>query len=169
MVHAILNALPEAIEMGLRIPLVYNSGGYDLASTIKLLDDVFDIYMPDIKYMDNTIASAFSGVEDYIEYVSDSLFEMHRQVGDLVADQSGVAQRGLIIRHLIMPGHISNTKKVIDFVRSLSSRTFLNLMDQYHPAYKAKDYGSLNRRITSTEYQEAYDYAIAVGLLRLAG
>ena len=167
MVHAILLALPEAIEMGLKIPLVYNSGGYDLPSTIKLLDGVVDIYMPDMKYMDNEIAKKYSGADDYVEFAIESIHEMHQQVGDLVVDHLGIAQRGLIIRHLIMPGHISDTKKVIDFIRSLSSNTYFNLMDQYHPAYKANDYKFLNRRITSKEYQEAYNYAISVGLNRL--
>ena len=167
-VHSILNALPDAIEMGLRVPLVYNSGGYDLPSTIKLLDDVFDIYMPDVKYMDNSIARKYSGVVDYVENVSSSIKEMHRQVGDLIVDQMGIAKRGLIIRHLIMPGKSSNTKKVIDFVKSLSTNTFLNLMDQYHPAYKARDHEHLNRRITSSEYEKAYDYATSVGLKRIA-
>jgi putative pyruvate formate lyase activating enzyme len=93
---------------------------------------------------------------------------MYRQVGDLVMDEMGIAQHGLIIRHLIMPENISDTKKVIDFIRSLSSNVYINLMDQYHPAYKANNYENLNRRITPTEYQEAYDYAIYVGLNRLA-
>jgi putative pyruvate formate lyase activating enzyme len=168
MVHSILNALPEAIEMGLRIPLVYNSGGYDEPATIRLLDDVFDIYMPDMKYMDNQIAKQFSGVENYVEYATESIGEMYQQVGDLVVDHLGIAERGLIIRHLIMPGNISDTKKVIDFVRSLSPNTYFNLMDQYHPAYKAKDYKSLTRRITSNEYTEAYEYAISAGLSQLA-
>ena len=168
MVYSILNALPEAIDMGLRIPLVYNSGGYDLPITIKLLDGVFDIYMPDMKYMDNRIAKKYSGADNYVEFATESILEMHQQVGDLVVDQMGIAQRGLIIRHLIMPGNISDTKKIIDFVRSLSSNTYFNLMDQYHPSYKANDYEFLNRRITSKEYQEAYDYAISVGLNQLA-
>jgi len=167
MVHSILNALPQAIEMGLNIPLVYNSGGYDLSSTIRLLEDIFDIYMPDMKYMDNSIAHTFSGVDNYVEFATDSIREMHLQVGDLVVDSNGIAQRGLIIRHLILPGQISDTKKVIDFVRSISANTYFNLMDQYHPAYKADNYQSINRRITSNEFREACDYAISVGLNRL--
>jgi len=168
MAHIILNALPEAIEMGLKIPLVYNSGGYDLLSTIKLLDDVFDIYMPDIKYMDNKIAFELSGVDDYVEFATESIFEMHKQVGDLVIDNNGVAHRGMIIRHLVMPGNISCTKKIIELVRSISPNTYFNLMDQYHPAYKAKDYKLINRKITSKEYLEAHNYAISAGLNRLA-
>ena len=169
MIHSILNALPEAIEMGLNIPLVYNSGGYDLISTIRLLDGVFDIYMPDIKYMDNGIAKELSGIDNYVEFVMESIYEMHRQVGDLQVDKMGIAQKGLIIRHLIMPDNIAKTAKVIDLIESISPNTYFNLMDQYHPAFKAGQIKKINRRITSKEYQEAYNYAITAGLTRIAG
>ncbi|MGD9329493.1 MAG: hypothetical protein PVH48_11040 [Cyclobacteriaceae bacterium] len=169
MVSAILNALPEAIEMGLNIPLVYNSGGYDLASTIELLDGIFDIYMPDLKYMDNGIANELSGIDDYVERATESVLEMHRQVGDLEVDEYGIARKGLIIRHLVMPDNIAKTDKIIDFVRDLSTNTYLNLMDQYRPAYHAMSNPKINRKLTSEEFNIAYNYALNNGLSRIAG
>lgn len=168
MIHAILNALPPAIEMGLNIPLVYNSGGYDEVSTIQLLEGIFDIYMPDMKYMDNRIAKELSGVDDYVEHATASILEMHRQVGDLKIDENGLARRGLIIRHLVLPGQIAATNKVIDFVASVSKDTYFNLMDQYRPAYQAGLDPRINRPLTSREFQEAYDYAVGQGLTWLA-
>ena len=168
MVHAILKALPEAIEMGLHIPLVYNSGGYDDVSTIRLLDGVFDIYMPDFKYMDNKISGELSGIDDYVEFATASILEMHRQVGDLVVDDRGIARRGLIIRHLVLPDNIAKTDKVIDYVNSISQNTYFNLMDQYRPAFNANKYIKINRRLTRAEYEQAYNYAVSTGLKRLA-
>ena len=168
MVHAILNSLPEAIEMGLNIPLVYNSGGYDAVSTIRLLEGVIDIYMPDFKYMDNTISKELSGAEDYIEAASGSIREMHRQVGDLQTDDQGIARKGLIVRHLVLPGNVAKTDKVIDFVNALSPNTYFNLMAQYRPSFKADEFNQINRQLTMREYQEALSYAKTVGLKRLA-
>lgn len=169
MVHSILNALPEAIEMGLNIPLVYNSGGYDLESTIETLDGIIDIYMPDFKYMDNDIASELSGVDDYVEMAMESIFEMHRQVGNLQMNEYGVAQKGLIIRHLVMPDNIAQSYKVIDFVKELSPNTYFNLMDQYRPAYQAMANPKINRKLTAEEFNSAYKYAVDSGLTRIAG
>ena len=169
MIGAILNSLPEAIEMGLDVPLVYNSGGYDLPSTIELLEGIFDIYMPDLKYMDNNIAHELSGIDDYVEMAKESILEMHRQVGDLVVDEYGVARKGLIIRHLVMPDNIAQTYKVIDFVKKLSSNTYFNLMDQYRPAYHAMSNPKINRKLSPGEFNRAYRYALDNGLLRLAG
>jgi putative pyruvate formate lyase activating enzyme len=169
MVNAILNALPEAIEMGLNIPLVYNSGGYDLVSTVELLDGIFDIYMPDLKYMDNNIAYELSGVDDYVEMATKSIIEMYRQVGDLEVDENGIARKGIIIRHLVMPDNIAQTNKVIDFIKELSSNTYFNLMDQYRPAYHAMSNPKINRKLSSEEFNKAYKYAFDNGLSRFAG
>jgi putative pyruvate formate lyase activating enzyme len=169
MVNAILNALPEAIEMGLNIPLVYNSGGYDLASTIESLDGIFDIYMPDLKYMDNSIANELSGINDYVEMATESILEMHRQVGDLEVDEYGIGRKGIIIRHLVMPDNIAKTDRVIDFVRDLSRNTYFNLMDQYRPAYHAMSYPKINRKLTAEEFNRVYNYARHNGLSRIAG
>jgi putative pyruvate formate lyase activating enzyme len=168
MINGILSALPEAIEMGLQIPLVYNSGGYDLVSTIELLDGVIDIYMPDMKYMDNEIARQLSGIDHYVENATASILEMHRQVGDLQVNEMGIAQRGLIIRHLVLPDNIAKTNKVIDFIKSLSPNTYFNLMDQYRPAYHADQNPKINRRLSAKEFQDAYHYANSSGLIRIA-
>jgi putative pyruvate formate lyase activating enzyme len=169
MVSAILNALPEAIEMGLNIPLVYNSGGYDLVSTIKLLNGIFDIYMPDLKYMDNGIANELSGIDDYVERATESIVEMQRQVGDLEVDEYGIARKGIIIRHLVMPDNIAETCKVIDFVRKLSKDPYFNLMDQYRPAYHAMSNPKINRKLTAEQFNNAYQYALDTGLSRISG
>jgi putative pyruvate formate lyase activating enzyme len=168
MVSAIMNALPEAIEMGLNIPLIYNSGGYDLASTIELLEGIFDIYMPDLKYMDNSIAYQLSGINDYVERVTESIVEMHRQVGDLKVNEKGIAQKGLIIRHLVMPDNIAQTYKVVDFVKGLSTNTYFNLMDQYRPAYHAMSNPKINRKLSAEEFSRAYNYAVDAGINRIA-
>ena len=168
MISAILNALPQAIEMGLNIPLVYNSGGYDLVSTIELLDGIFDIYMPDLKYMDNNTANELSGIDDYVERATVSIVEMHRQVGDLQVNTQGIAQKGLIIRHLVMPDNMAQTDKVIDFVRDLSANTYFNLMDQYRPAYHAMSNPKINRKLRAEEFNRAYTYAVDSGLSRIA-
>ena len=169
MINAIMNALPEAIEMGLNIPLVYNSGGYDLASTIEILEEIFDIYMPDFKYMDNDIANELSGIDDYVERATESIVEMHRQVGDLQVNEYGIAQKGLVIRHLVMPDNIAQTYRVIDFVKELSTNTYFNLMDQYLPAYHAMSNPKINRKLTGEEFNRAYKYAVDIGLTRIAG
>ena len=168
MVHAILKALPRAIENGLRVPLVYNSGGYDSIDTIQLLEGIFDIYMPDLKYFDNQIALKLSGIPNYVEAATHAICEMYKQVGDLVLDDSGIAVRGLIVRHLILPENLADTYKTIDFIRSLSKETYLNLMDQYRPAYHAYQDPRIGRRITSEEFIKALNYAKNAGLNRCA-
>jgi len=167
MVHTIVTALPEAIEKGLRIPLVYNSGGYDAVETIQLLDGIFDIYMPDFKYFNNQTAYRLSGINNYVEEASKAIFEMHRQVGDLKMNNQGIAYRGLIIRHLILPENQADTFKVIHFIKTLSENTYLNLMNQYRPEFHACNEPLINRRINSEEFEEAIKYANKVGLKRI--
>ena len=163
----IVEALIFAIENGLEIPIVYNCGGYESVETLKLLEDIIDIYMPDIKYSIDENALKFSGIQNYWEVVTKALKEMHRQVGDLKISKRGIAQRGLLIRHLVLPNDIAGSKKVIDFVADeISTNTYLNIMDQYRPAYNASKYKKLNRRITPSEYKEVVDYAISKGLMR---
>jgi len=167
-VAQILRALPLAIEKGLDLPLVYNTGGYDLVSTLKFLDGVFDIYMPDFKYSDPEVAKKLSDAPDYPEVAKSALREMHRQTGDLITDKKGVAQRGLIIRHLVLPENLAGTEEVMKFISSeISKDSYVNVMDQYHPAYRAKDFPALNRRITSQEYNDALNMAKKYGLHRL--
>jgi putative pyruvate formate lyase activating enzyme len=166
----ILRALPLAIEKGLDLPLVYNTGGYDLVSTLELLEGVFDIYMPDFKYSDSEVAKRFSNAPDYPEIVKSALKEMHRQTGDLITDNKGIAQRGLIIRHLVLPENLAGTEEVMRFISSeLSKDSYVNVMDQYHPAYKANEFLPLDRRITSEEYNSAIKTTKKYGLWRIDG
>ena len=167
-VPQILEALEIAIELGLQIPLVYNSGGYDSVETLKLLDGIVDIYMPDMKYSDENIAKELSGIENYPEINRAAVREMHRQVGDLQLDKEGIAQQGLLIRHLVLPNNLAGTKDVVNFLaREISRYTYVNIMDQYHPCYKAFQIPNLARRISTVEFQEAIELAHEAGLNRL--
>lgn len=167
-VPQILAALPYAIERGLRVPLVYNTGGYDTVDALRLLDGVFDIYLPDLKFSDPKVAKRLCKAEDYPEVSKNAVKEMHRQVGDLVLDDKGIAQRGLIIRHLIMPGGLAGTREVMRFIaKEISPNSYVNIMDQYWPYGDAYRYPEINRRITSAEYEEAIRIAHEEGLYRL--
>ena len=164
----ILAALLYAIEGGLRLPLVYNSGGYDSLPMLRLLDGVVDVYMPDIKYSDDRMAARYSLVKGYYGAAKEALREMHRQVGDLVVED-GVAVRGLIIRHLVLPEGIAGTGEVMRFIaEELSPDSYVNVMEQYRPDHKAARYPALTRRITVEEYREALRTAHGCGLHRLA-
>lgn len=155
-VPQILNSLKSAIKMGLRIPIVYNTSGYDSVNTLKLLDGVVDIYLPDARYADNEIARKYSSAPNYFEIMKKALKEMHRQVGDLVTDKIGVARTGLIVRHLVLPEGLSGTKKIMRFIaREISPHTYISLMAQYFPAYQAGQFPPLSRRINREEYREA--------------
>jgi len=167
-VPQVLEALELAAESGLHIPLIYNSGGYDSVDTLQILDGVIDIYMPDMKYDDEVTARELSGVENYPEINKAAIKEMHRQTGDLEIDGEGVAQRGLLIRHLILPHGLAGTKSIMNFLSNEVSRnTYVNIMDQYHPCYKAFQIPSLRRRISSTEFHEALSLAQEAGINRL--
>jgi putative pyruvate formate lyase activating enzyme len=143
----------------LKIPILYNCSGYENVETLKLLEGIVDIYLPDIKYSDNETAFKYSGVKNYVEANQSALKEMRRQVGDLVVDCNGVAKKGIIIRHLVLPGNIENTKKVLYLIaKELSRKTFISLMAQYHPAYKSDKFQELLRSLTEEEYEEALNY-----------
>lgn len=164
----ILEALPAAIEKGLQIPIVYNCGGYERVSALKLLDGIVDIYMPDFKFWDNAWAERFCYAGDYRERAMEALREMHRQVGDLEIDEAGVAVRGLLVRHLVMPGGVAGTEEVMRFLAAEISRdTYVNVMDQYRPCWEANKTPAINRRITGEEYEQALDMARKAGLHRL--
>jgi putative pyruvate formate lyase activating enzyme len=153
-VAQILAAVHIAAERGLLLPLVYNTGGYDSLEALALLDGIIDIYMPDMKYGESQIARSYSKVRNYVEINQTALKEMHRQVGDLVLDQKGRARRGLLVRHLVLPQNLAGTDKVLDFVaHEISCNTYLNLMDQYRPCYRADEYPPLNRPIAAEEYR----------------
>jgi putative pyruvate formate lyase activating enzyme len=164
----ILEALELAAAKGLCLPLVYNTGGYDAIETLKLLDGIVDIYMPDMKYSDEKIAEEFSGIKSYPEINRAAVREMHRQVGDLQLDKQGVARRGLLVRHLVLPNRLAGTGGVVGFIaREISADTYLNIMAQYHPYHKAFDTPRLARPLTEHEFEEAIDLAHEHGLYRL--
>ena len=168
-VPQILRALAVAVDDGLRLPLVYNCGGYESLEVLRLLDGVVDIYMPDFKYADPGIAREYSGVKSYPAIASAALAEMHRQVGDLDLDPRGIATRGLLVRHLVLPSGLAGTAEVVRFLVGLSRNTYLNVMDQYRPCSRAHEYPPLSRRPTRAEIQEAVRVARAAGLTRLDG
>jgi len=164
----ILEALEIAASKGLYLPIVYNSGGYDSVETLKLLDGVVDIYMPDMKYSDEKTAERFSGVKNYPEVNRAAVKEMHRQVGDLRIDEQGVAQRGLLVRHLVLPNGLAGTEAVVRFLaQEVSTNTYLNVMAQYHPCYQAFDIPQLARPVSREEFNETVDLARQQGLHRL--
>lgn len=155
-VPQILKSLKLAIKIGLHIPIVYNTSGYDSVNTLKLLDGIVDIYLPDARYADNEIARKYSSAPDYFEIMKKALREMHRQVGDLSLNRMGVAHSGLIVRHLVLPEGLSGTKKIMHFIaREISPHTYISLMAQYFPAYRAEQFPLLSRRINREEYREA--------------
>ena len=166
----LLRSLLIASEKGLRLPVVYNCGGYESLNAIGLLEGIVDIYMPDFKYADPAMAKKYSGAENYPATVKAALKEMHRQVGDLMIDKIGVALRGVLVRHLVLPEGIAGTTEVVKFIaEEISRNTYINIMDQYHPCFKASDHPSLNRRITGREYTEAINLAVKAGLKRIDG
>ena len=167
-VAQILAALPQAIAGRLRIPLVYNTGGYDSVETLKMLDGVFDLYMPDIKFLDGRVADRFCRAKDYPERAKAAIKEMHRQVGDLVVNQRGIAERGLLIRHLVLPGELAGTREAMGFLaKEISPHTYVNIMAQYRPCGEAHKHPPLNRRVTPAEYEEALAIAQEEGIRRL--
>ena len=199
-VPQILAALVLAAERGLRLPLVYNTGGYDSLETLRLLEGVVDVYMPDMKYADDRVAERLSGIPDYVERNREAVVEMYRQVGDLEIGSGrrgsggrgaptwatlpsgsdgrraardsvcGVARRGLLVRHLVLPGGLAGTASVARFLADEVSRdTYINVMDQYHPAYQAAGYPEISRVLTSAEHREAVRDALSAGLWRLDG
>jgi len=169
-VPQIIEALPLAIEGGLRLPLVYNTSAYDSMESLELMEGVVDIYMPDFKYWDSEMARKYSKAPDYPEAARRAIKEMHRQVGELVTDEEGLAVRGLMIRHLVMPEQIAGTREVMRWIaQELSPHTYVNVMAQYYPAGKVsrQEYPEINRRLTSPEYEAALDEAGRAGLKRL--
>lgn len=167
-VAQILAALLIAAQAGLRLPLVYNTGGYDSPEALALLDGVIDIYMPDMKYASAQVARYYSKIPHYPEINQAAVREMHRQVGDLQIDAQGLARRGLLVRHLVLPHNLAGTAEILRFIaEEISPNTYLNIMDQYHPAYRAALYPKLKRRITAQEYQDAIKQARQLGLQRL--
>ena len=164
-VPQIVEALRIAAEKGLHIPIVYNTSGYDSLDTIKTLDGIIDIYMPDMRYSDNKMAKIYSDAPDYVENNRACVSEMHRQVGDLVLDENGVAKKGLIIRLLVLPDNISGTSENLIFIKkNISKNTYLSIMSQYYPTFKAHSFKDISRGIIPEEYQNVIDEARKLGL-----
>jgi putative pyruvate formate lyase activating enzyme len=167
-VPQILSAVLNATQAGLKIPLVYNTGGYDSLSALQLLDGIVDIYMPDMKYASAQIGLHYSKIRNYPAVNQSAVLEMHRQVGDLQINERGIATRGLLVRHLVLPNQLAGTETIVNFLaKEISTDTYLNLMDQYRPAYKASQYPKLNRPVTHLEIQQALELTRESGLHRL--
>ena len=163
----ILDALMIAVENGFHLPIVYNCGGYESVETLRLLDGIVDIYMPDIKYSDPHAAARLSDAADYTEISRRAIVEMHRQVGDLRMDRNGVAQRGLLIRHLILPNGLAGTRRSMRFLaQDISPNTFVNIMGQYHPCWRASSVPEIDRPVTTAEVIQAKQIAREEGITR---
>jgi putative pyruvate formate lyase activating enzyme len=184
----ILKSLEIAIEKGLKIPLVYNTSSYDSVEVLKILDGIFDIYLPDTKYSDDEIAIKYSNAPNYFEVMKEAIKEMHRQVGDLIIKSKvknqksklffenkvfenipeSVALKGLLVRHLVLPNNLAGSERIFEFIsKEISKNTFLNIMDQYYPCYKAFQYHELSRRITKEEFKRVVESAKKFGLKRI--
>ena len=164
----IVEALARAAEMGLSMPVVYNCGGYESLETLRELDGLVDIYMPDVKFLDESTAGRYCDAPDYPDIVRAAVREMARQVGPLLIDRHGIAQRGLLVRHLVMPGNASTARRVIDFLAGeIGAETYLNLMDQYRPCGRALSFPGIGRRTSRGEWTDARDYALRKGMTRL--
>jgi putative pyruvate formate lyase activating enzyme len=166
----IVRSLHRAAQRGLSIPLVYNSSGYDDVDTLELLDGIVDLYLPDMKYGDDEPALRYSGAVKYVETNRAAVAEMYRQVGGLELDEDGIARRGLIIRHLVLPGDISSTARVLEFIAGLSTSVGVSLMSQYFPAHRAVSMPALQRRLTEEEYERALglldEYGFTLGWIQ---
>ncbi len=166
-VPQIVESLMVATEKGLNLPVVYNCGGYEKVETLKLLEGIVDIYMPDIKYSDPVVAEKYSNAPDYFEQCKKAVKEMHRQVGDLKIDSKGIAYQGLLIRHLVLPNDLAGSEEILKFIAEEISRdTYVNIMAQYRPEYRARDYEELNRQPSFLEYAKVINMAKKWGLYR---
>lgn len=168
-VPQMLEALELAAKGGLRLPIVYNTGGYDSIEVIRLLDGIVDVYMPDVKYLSSAPAAEYSDAADYPDVIRNVIREMHRQVGDLEISADGIAIRGLLVRHLVMPGLLDDTARVAAFLADVSRDTYVNVMDQYRPEYLAGEHPPLDRALSRDEWREALRLARAAGLHRFDG
>ena len=164
-VYHIIEAIKIAKNKGLKIPIVYNSNGYENVETIKKLDGYIDIYLPDLKYYDDDLAFKYSGVKNYFENATSAIKEMYNQVGSPVLDENGMMKKGLIIRHLVLPNNIQNSKDVLKWVNdNIDKNVFVSVMAQYFPTNKAKDFPEINRKLTKEEYEEIENYLYSLDL-----
>ena len=155
----IIEAIKLAKKKGLKLPIIYNTNGYESIETLKELEGYIDVYLPDLKYYDNEIAKKYSKIENYFEIATKAIKEMYRQVGSPKLDEQGMIQRGLMIRHLVLPNHIDNSKKVLKWIKeNINENVYVDIMAQYFPTYKAKEVKDLNRKLTKSEYKEIEEY-----------
>ena len=161
----IAESIKIAKGKGLKIPIVYNTNSYENIESLKLLDGLVDIYLPDLKYYYNKLGKRYSNVDNYFEIATNAILEMYRQVGNVQIDSNGILQKGVVIRHLVLPNHIENSKKVLKWIKeNLDNKVFVSIMAQYFPTYKAKDIEKINRKLTKKEYQEIMEYVDSIGL-----
>ena len=164
-IDKIINAVKCAREKGLHLPIIYNSNGYEKVESLKKLEGIIDVYLPDLKYANNEIAFKYSKVQNYFQTATSAIKEMERQVGAPKFNENGMIQKGLIVRHLIMPNHIENSKKVLKWIKeNLSEKIYISVMTQYFPTYKASNYLEINRKITKEEYETIEDYINALNI-----
>lgn len=164
-VYHIIEAIKIAKNKGLKIPIVYNSNGYENVETIKKLDGYIDIYLPDLKYYDDDLAFKYSGVKNYFENATSAIKEMYNQVGSPVLDENGMMKKGLIIRHLVLPNNLQNSKDVLKWINdNIDKKVFVSVMAQYFPTNKAKDFPEINRKLTKEEYEEIENYLYSLDL-----
>jgi len=160
----VADAIVAARSMGLVIPVVYNSNGYDSAEALRQIRGLVDIYLPDLKYLDKAMSRDYSKVDDYAEVIGGVLAEMLTQAGHLELDKEGIARRGLLVRHLVLPGGVENSKQCLRLLADLAPTIAISLMSQYSPQYKAGSYPAINRTVSLAEYDEITDYALSLGL-----
>ena len=172
--YQIMEAIKIAKEKGLKLPIVYNSNGYESIETLKKLEGYIDVYLPDLKYYYDDIAFEYSGVKEYFKHATEAIKEMYRQVGAPEFDENGLIQKGMIIRHLVLPNNIDNSKQVLKWIKeNIDKRVYVSIMAQYFPCYKAKEMEDLNRKLTKEEYEEienfVYDLDIENGYMQELG
>lgn len=163
-VPQIIEAIKIARKQGLKLPIVYNTNGYEKVETLKMLEGYIDIYLPDFKYSDDLLAKRLSKVDNYFEIVTEALKEMHRQTGNAIFNDEGIMQKGMIIRHLVLPNHILNSRRVLKWINENMHDVYVSVMAQYFPTYKAKEIEDINRKLTKEEYEQIENYLYRLDL-----
>lgn len=163
-VSQIIEAIKLARKQGLKLPIVYNTNGYEKVETLKMLDGYIDIYLPDFKYSDNKLAKRLSKVDNYFEITTEALKEMYRQTGKAIFDDRGIMKKGMIIRHLVLPNHILNSRRVLKWINDNMNDVYVSIMAQYFPTYKAKEIEDINRKLTKEEYEQIENYLYRLNL-----
>ena len=164
-VYQIIEAIKLAKKNGLKIPIIYNSNGYENLETLKLLNGYIDVYLPDLKYFCNNLSKKYSNINNYFEIATQAIKEMYNQVGNAIFDENGIIQKGVIIRHLVLPAHIQNTKNILKWIKNnMPEDIYVSIMSQYFPTYKAKEDNLINRKLTKKEYKEVLNYLYSLDL-----